>query len=553
MDCQRILNSVGGRGVCVIALLGCLAMPSVSWGISSAMSIESVEPKGPYLPGDEVVVKGTMKVKVTRGWGGGGLMTTRVSHQIEIHLDFKTDEKQAWPLLPDTMGAQGNLYQDRGAAWTLLSDLKNERQELKVAEGGSMHLVTEAVDVSPRKERTDPFEETATIPFEASFTVPESCYEMRLRGVLSHSVGSRWMVTHFLHSPHPLEASVRGKQMVILACMKKGYPHRLGQLMVSDTAREIEIVGRVNDRALKVGVKNAVVTGKVRGGEQVQVRTDRSGRYILQLENPKGEEGESDSGSLDFQMESELPAYRVRVEVSAPDYHPVTIERCFRYSKPLGEFRFWGATIKMGGAAIENAIVKVTVNGQSKTGTRRAYGNHQCNFPLGDYPDYKSWMPTIRLEPIERPENATGAAGDEFGWQGVYEKKVGEMIEKASPGNRKVWMLLGLANAIKKDMEDAAKGKSGSSNLKRFTKNIQRPSGEVAEAMNLLGELVTSKEPLVSKANEWDGKLKDYNEYLKKTTGKDLIGKVKGNDAFKDYWKAAAKRLAATKYAIDEA
>lgn len=454
--------------LCATALIAATAWPDAT----VRLAIESLTPPGPYRPGQEVAVKGSLVyTDLPRPWGGEGILAGTTRHAANVALEWMRTAEDDWPEVPDMKAARGDLYFYDGGGFA----------EFKQEHGAAGTVWSTHISPPARTERTDPFTHSDTLPFEGTFTVPNECAAIRLRATLDNTVGANWFVSHYRYDYMPLELDLPGLRTIQVRCERKPYLPRTRTVVVSDQSDRVTISGQVTDP--RCGPVSRALVSATWEGAVGQALTGPDGRYSidLTLSDAAVVATRAAAGTLttearrcDFRLDSETDLITITYQVNAPGY--LRRDGSINLRVPPEVKTVWvsGAIVHRDAVSEANAASgRVEPWHRVQGGTimlQGPKGRNVFDFHWGDFTGYvpvrdegEGALKTRRIILLDpdpngaTPQTATGDQGDPDSVDG-FETQLKVIWERAPEDLRNLWLRMGLLIALKKDMEAVATG-----------------------------------------------------------------------------------------------
>lgn len=458
------------RLIRVALLCGAAVMAAAAWGEPMVrLTIESLTPQGPYTPGQQVAVKGTIAYTgLARPWGGEGRLTTQTRHAANVALEYIRTLDDDWPEVPDLREAQGRLVVFDGAGFT----------EFTHTHGGAGQIWSTPISPPARTQRTDPFSHSDRIPFEASFTVPRECVAIRLRAQLDMTVGANWFVSHYRYDYKPLDLEVPGVEHIRVTCEREPYLSRTRTVPVSDQTDRVSITGQALDPRWGP-VHRALIAAKGDGAIG-QALTDADGRYSIELTLSEAQvvTTRAAAGTLtlasktcDFRLDSEDELITITYQVNAPGYlrkdgsitmrvppdaKTVWVSGIIGHRDSVSE-----ANAQQGRVEPWHRVEGGAIMLQGPKG-RNVFDFHWGGF-TGYVPIRDEGIGAVRTRRIilldpDPNAGATPVAADQADPENVdgFEKQLKVIWEQADESLRNLWLRMGLLIALKKDVDAVA-------------------------------------------------------------------------------------------------
>ena len=458
------------RLTCAALLSAVLLLGGIAWADPTVrLTVESLTPNGPYTPGQQVAVRGTVTyANLPRPWGGGGRMTTQTRHSANVALEYIRTLDDDWPELPELKAAQGNLLIGDGAGWA----------PFEQTHGGASQIWSTPVNPPARTERTDPMNHSEQLPFEATFTVPDECVAIRLRGTLDMTVGANWFVSYYYYDFKPLDLDVPGVEHIRVTCEREPYETTTRTVVVSEDSDRVTINGTVKD-ARWHPVHRALVTANG-AGAMGQALTGPDGTYSIELtlSDPQVVATKAATGGLntetktcDFRLATPVDLVVITYQVNAPGYAPKDGKISLRV--PLGTKSVWvsgliGHRDSESEADAKNGYISPYHRVDSGTIMLQGpAGRNVFNFHWGDFTGYvpvneqgTGAVKTRRVILLDPDPNAgtQAAAADPADPENIdgFSKQLQVIWDQADEDLRKLWLRMGLLIALKKDMDAIA-------------------------------------------------------------------------------------------------
>ncbi len=457
-----------------------VALVATAWPDTTVqLNVTSLEPQGPYTPGQQVSVSGKIAyADLPRPWGGGGRMTTQTRHGVSVALEIVRDLNDDWPEVPDMRSARGGLYFYDGGGFT----------EFSQDHGAASGIWSTSITPPARTERTDPMTHRDEIPFEGSFTVPQECVAVRLRAQLENTVGANWFVTHYRYDYHPLQLDVPGVRQITVTCSRKPFRTRTRTVVVSDQTDQVTITGQVTDPRWQP-IHRATVTARS-GASEAEALTGSDGRYSLRvsLVDDMAIMSKMAAGTLkaeektcDFRLDAPVDLISISYRVTAQGYRPR--DGTINLRVPFDVKTIWvSGYIVHRDAESESLAAQGRITNYHRVPggqimLRGPKGANTFDFHWGDFTGYvpirddgDTELKTHRiilLDPDPNAQATTTAA--EPGLDG-FDKQLKVIWDQADENLRELWLRLGLLIAFKKDLEAVATaGYSGTpDNVQQF-------------------------------------------------------------------------------------
>ena len=425
------------------------------------LSVDSLTPPGPYTPGQQVAVKGSITyAQVPRPWGGGGRMTTQTRHSANVALECIRTADDDWPEVPELKGAQGGLSIASGADWL----------PFEQTHGSSSQIWSTPINPPARTERTDPFNHSETIPFEGTFTIPNECVAIRLRATLDITVGANWFVSYYYYDYKPLAFDAPGLEHIQVTCERKPYNTRTRTVVVSDQSDRVTISGTVLDPRWGP-VRRALITASG-GGAMGQAYTGPDGSYSIDL--TLNGAGGPEAKSCNFRLSTEAELVIITYQVNATGY--VRKDGSITLRVPPNVKTVWvsgliahrdtdsEANAAQGRVDPYHRVDGGTISLQGPNG-RNTFDFHWGGF-TGYVPIHEEGSGTINVRRIilldpdtnaGTPQTATSDPADPENIDG-FEQQLKTIYEQAPEDLRNLWLRMGLMIALKKDIEAVTTG-----------------------------------------------------------------------------------------------
>jgi hypothetical protein len=454
-------------------LCGAVLVAATAWSEPTVqLTVDSLSPAGPYTPGQQVTVKGTVAyAQLDRPWGGGGRMTTQTRHSANVALEYMRTVDDDWPEVPELKAARGNLLVADGTEWA----------PFEQKHGGASQIWSTPVNPPARTERTDPMRHSDQLPFEATFTVPDECVAIRLRATLDMTVGANWFVSWYFYDYQPLDLEVPGVEHIRVTCERKPYVTRTRTVVVTEDTDKVTISGKVTDPRWQP-IHRALVTASGAGG-MGQAFTAKDGTYSIELtlSDPQVIATRAGTGNLktaaktcDFRLSAPVDLIIIEYTIDAPGYKRKTGK--FALRAPMDTRIVWvhglighkdqdslanakkgylaafhrvdGGTVRLKGPGGQNVFdfhwgsltgyVPIREKGNGEVSTRRLFLLE---------PDPTAGTAATAAADPQDPENLDG-----------FEKQLKVIWEQADEDLRKLWLRMGLLIALKKDIEAVTSG-----------------------------------------------------------------------------------------------
>ncbi|NLO07438.1 MAG: hypothetical protein GX131_16535 [candidate division WS1 bacterium] len=429
------------------------------------LTVDSLTPPGPYTPGQQVSVRGSVAYsEVPRPWGGGGMMTTQTRHSANVALEWIRTADDDWPEVPELKSATGNLSIADGPGWT----------PFEQKHGGARQFWSVPVNPPARTERTDAFNHAETIPFEGTFTVPNECVAIRLRATLDITVGANWFVSYYYYDHHPLQLDVPGVKHIEVTCERKPYNTQTRTVVVSDQSDRVTISGTAVDP--RWGPLHRALVTASGAGAAGQAYTGPDGSYSIDLTlseahviATKAAAGtlQSEAKSCNFRLATEADLVIITYQVNAPGY--LREDGAFSLRVPPDTKTVWvsgliGHKDATSEAAARQGRLELWQRVQGGTimlqvqGARNVFDFHWGDF-TGYVPVDESGSGAVRtrriilLEPD--PNAAVTVAADPNDPENIngFEQQLKVIWDKAPEDLRNLWLRMGLLIALKKDID----------------------------------------------------------------------------------------------------
>lgn len=509
------------------------------------LTVDSLTPQGPYSPGQQVRVTGSVVyTDLPRPWGGGGISTTRTDHAANLALEFIRTLDDDWPEVPEFCTALGELMIADGPKWVPFSQ----------THGGAVHIWSTDIDPPARTQRTDPMTSSGTVPFDATFTVPEQCVAIRLRAQLDMTIGANWFISYYYYDYMPLELNLPGVKHINVTCEREPYQSCTRTVVVSGQTDRVTISGQVLDPRWGP-IQRARITATGPTGT-AETHTDAEGRYSLDLTlSPsfvvatKAAAGTLNTASrqCDFRLNTPAALVVIHYDVRAPGYQPAAGDISLRV--PPGIRIVWvhgliahrdqisEANARKGTVMPYHRIDKGTVTLRGPKGSKTfeiMFGDFTGYVPVGEQGGELNIRRIILLDPD--PNAGTGAVSadpaDPENLDG-FSQRLKTIWEQAPEDLRKLWLRLGLLIALKKDIEAiATAGYSGSpDNVRQYLERWNNGGyrGRMYNALWTLQEsLSLLPDPALSTAADMETHAKNAQSLYARLKGETLSPQAGG-------------------------
>ncbi len=485
------------RPLRVALVFGAVLLAAVVWSDPTIqLTVDSLTPQGPYTPGQQVTVKGSIAFTgLPRPWGGGGRSTTTTAHSANVALEWIKTVDDSWPEVPELQSARGNMLVADGSGWT-----KSEQTH-----GGVSRIWSTNINPPARTRRTDPMNHDDTIAFEGSFTVPDECVAIRLRSQLENRTGSHWMVSWYYYDYKPLSLEVPGVEQIRVTCEREPYQRLTRTVVVSERTDKVTITGTALDPR-RGPVHRAMITASG-AGAMGQALTAEDGSYSIDLTlsepnviTTRAATGnlQTESKTCDFRLNTEARLVEIKYTANAQGYKPTNGSIMMRVPPDTRTVWVSGAIVHRDDESVQLASEgRITEYHKIDRGTIKLQGpkgGNTFDFWFGSFTGYvviadagagevkKSRIILLEPKPNAQQAGTPGQQGSDT-LSFSSSKRIMERIwDDADPTLRKNWMRLGFVMALMKDATSAETAISGPKNARTFLENWE--SGDAQKLMD---------------------------------------------------------------------